>query len=53
MLLYDYKPHEKHDKGLFQRAKKDYRLTFIEEKEFLGTGGGLSLLKGQIHTPLF
>ncbi|NLN66072.1 MAG: CBS domain-containing protein [Clostridiaceae bacterium] len=38
-------------KAYFNELKKDYRLTFIEEKEFLGTGGGLSLLKGQIHTP--
>ena len=32
---------------------KDYNVTFIEEKQFLGTGGGLSLLKGMIDGPFF
>ncbi len=32
---------------------KDYSVTFVEEKEFLGTGGGLSLLKGMIDGPFF
>lgn len=31
----------------------DYKLTYIDETEPLGTGGGLSLLKGQIDKPFF
>lgn len=32
---------------------KDYNVKYVEEKEFLGTGGGLSLLKGKINGPFF
>lgn len=32
----------------FESIEKAYRLHYIEEREALGTGGGLSLLKGQI-----
>ena len=32
---------------------KDYTVDFVDEDKFLGTGGGLSLLKGKIDTPFF
>lgn len=37
------------------RNEEDSRITpnFIEEKEFLGTGGGLSLLKGHMQSTFF
>lgn len=35
-------------KSYFNDLAKDYTIHYIEEKEFLGTGGGLSLLKGVI-----
>lgn len=35
-------------KAYFAETKKDYNITFIDENEPLGTGGGLSLLKGII-----
>lgn len=35
-------------KAYFDDLDKDYCLDFIEEKKALGTGGGLSLLKGKI-----
>lgn len=38
-------------KAYFNEIEKDYNLTFIDEDEPLGTGGGLSLLKGMIHEP--
>lgn len=33
----------------FDNIEKDYSVQYIEEKEPLGTGGGLSLLKGKIE----
>ncbi len=40
-------------KAYFQELVKDYCVDFAEETEFLGTGGGLSLLKDKISTPFF
>lgn len=37
-------------KAYFEELEKDYNVHFIEESQFLGTGGGLSLLKGLIKT---
>lgn len=37
-------------KAYFEEIDKDYNIYYIEEKEFLGTGGGLSLLKGFIKS---
>ncbi len=33
--------------------EKQYDIEFIDEAEFLGTGGGLCLLKGMLNTPFF
>ena len=35
-------------KAYFNETEKDYALTFIDEEKPLGTGGGLSLLKGRV-----
>lgn len=35
-------------KAYFDELKKDYQLEFIEEEKALGTGGGISLLRGKI-----
>lgn len=40
-------------KAYFNDLKKDYTVKFTEEEVFLGTGGGLSLLKGQIDSSFF
>ena len=40
-------------KSYFNEVQKNYDLEYIEEKEFLGTGGGLSLLKGKIEGSFF
>ena len=46
--------HKKHMiKAYFNELNKDYNVNFVEEETFLGTGGGLSLLKGKIDTPFF
>ncbi|MBR2028512.1 MAG: NTP transferase domain-containing protein [Oscillospiraceae bacterium] len=46
--------HKKHMiKAYFNELCKDYNVDFVEEEVFLGTGGGLSLLKGKIDTPFF
>lgn len=37
-------------KAYFNDLDKNYSLRYIDEVQPLGTGGGLSLLKGQIHT---
>ncbi len=36
-------------KAYFDELKKDYSLEFVAEEKPLGTGGGISLLKGQIQ----
>jgi dTDP-glucose pyrophosphorylase len=35
-------------KSYYNEIEKKYSVQYLEEKEFLGTGGGLSLLKGKI-----
>lgn len=40
-------------KAYYNDLEKDYRLELIEEEQFLGTGGGLSLLKGKIESTFF
>ncbi len=40
-------------KAYFNELEKDYSVNFAEETEFLGTGGGLSLLKEKISSPFF
>lgn len=35
-------------KAYFNEIEKDYKVNYIDEEEPLGTGGGLSLLKGKI-----
>ncbi|MBO4521342.1 MAG: nucleotidyltransferase family protein [Alphaproteobacteria bacterium] len=40
-------------KAYYSDVEKDYNLTFHEEKEFLGTAGGLSLLKGKMDHAFF
>lgn len=37
-------------KAYFNDLDKKYNVSYVQEKEFLGTGGGLSLLKGKIHS---
>lgn len=37
-------------KAYFNDLEKDYQLNYIDEDTPLGTGGGLSLLKGKIHS---
>lgn len=36
-----------------EMENEPYHLRFVEEKTFLGTGGGLSLLKGSLSRPFF
>ncbi len=40
-------------KAYFSEAQKDYKLEFHDESLSLGTGGGLSLLKGKMETTFF
>ena len=40
-------------KSYFGEVEKDYSLQFIDEDTPLGTGGGLSLLKGKLTRPFF
>ncbi len=53
----DYKMIVNHKKNMikayFNELNKDYSVEFVDEETFLGTGGGLSLLKGKINTPFF
>lgn len=37
-------------KSYFEELEKDYKIHYIVEEKFLGTGGGLSLLKGMIDS---
>lgn len=37
-------------RAYFDDINKDYTIHYVKEKEFLGTGGGLSLLKGMIDS---
>ena len=36
-------------KTYFQYGERNYTLTFVDEEEYQGTGGGLALLKGTIN----
>lgn len=36
-------------KSYFSEIDKSYIVDYVEEKEFLGTGGGLALLKGKVN----
>ncbi len=36
-------------KAYFDELEKEYQVDFITEEQALGTGGGISLLKGKIH----
>ncbi|MDW7671644.1 MAG: sugar phosphate nucleotidyltransferase [Bacillota bacterium] len=40
-------------KAYFNEVDKDYEVTYAVENTPLGTGGGLSLLKGQVHSTFF
>ncbi len=40
-------------KAYFNEIERDYSITYIDEKQPLGTGGGLSLLKGMISETFF
>ena len=40
-------------KSYFNELEKDYHVDFADEEVFMGTGGGLCLLKGKVHTPFF
>ena len=40
-------------KSYFGDLEKDYELEFVDETQFMGTGGGLCLLKGKIDSPFF
>ncbi|MEG0090714.1 MAG: sugar phosphate nucleotidyltransferase [Oscillospiraceae bacterium] len=46
--------HKKHMiKAYFNELEKPYAINFEEENTFLGTGGGLSLLKGKVNSEFF
>ena len=40
-------------KSYFGDLEKDYRVDFVDEDVFMGTGGGLCLLKGRMDRPFF
>lgn len=40
-------------KSYFADLVADYRVSFVDEEQFLGTGGGLSLLKGRLDKTFF
>lgn len=40
-------------KSYYNDLDKQYTVNYVEEKAFLGTGGGLSLLKGKINSTFF
>lgn len=40
-------------KAYMTELDKDYRVEFVEEEEFLGTAGGLKLIRDKIHTTFF
>lgn len=40
-------------KSYFNELEKDYAVDFADEDVFMGTGGGLCLLKNKIHSPFF
>lgn len=40
-------------KAYFDDLEKDYSVTYLDEKEYLGTGGGLKLAEPYLHSPFF
>lgn len=50
-MIVNYKKH--FIKSYFDDNEQAGKVDFIEEKEFLGTGGGLKLLSGRFDTPFF
>ena len=40
-------------KAYYNELDKDYNVYFVDEEKPLGTGGGLSLLKGKLHETFF
>jgi dTDP-glucose pyrophosphorylase len=40
-------------KAFYNDLEKEYSVNYIDEQKFLGTGGGLSLLKGKINKTFF
>lgn len=40
-------------KAYFKDSEINRKITFIEEQEFLGTGGGLKLLENRVNAPFF
>ena len=40
-------------KSYFNELEKDYTVGFADEEVFMGTGGGLCLLKGKVKAPFF
>lgn len=40
-------------KSYFNEMNKEYEIEYLEETKFLGTGGGLSLLKGKMNDTFF
>ena len=40
-------------KAYFNELEKDYQVSYVQENDFLGTGGGLSLLKGEVNKTFF
>ena len=40
-------------KAYLSELPKDYRIDFIQETKFLGTAGGLKLIKGMVHSTFF
>lgn len=50
-MIVNYKKH--FIKSYFQDSEKNIDVRFIEETEYLGTGGGLKLLEGKYDTTFF
>lgn len=40
-------------KTYFQESYEEKKVQFVDENEYMGTGGGLGLLKGMFHEPFF
>lgn len=50
-LILNYKRRMVH--AYFEELNPDYDITFVDEEKFLGTGGGLRLLQGDIDSTFF
>lgn len=65
LIMQEYKSYDCNDfhiivnykrdlmKAYFSDNERDYNITWYDEEEPLGTGGGLSLLKGKFDSPFF